>query len=147
MYLYRAIDSGGDTVEFFFSEHRDLVAVKRFLRKVFQRHGRPEPIVIDARQTDREAIIACEGESQLRDRSRRPKLIRIRRSRYPQRPARAGSLAHQAPHPIHARLHVAGERRCHPIRHRVDPHDAQTTGEIGLQSKIVGRGTARNPLA
>ena len=25
MYLYRAIDSVGDTVEFFFSEHRDLV--------------------------------------------------------------------------------------------------------------------------
>ena len=26
MYLYRAIDSVGDTVEFFFSEHRDLLA-------------------------------------------------------------------------------------------------------------------------
>ena len=33
MYLYRAIDSVGDTVEFFFSENRDLLAAKRFLRK------------------------------------------------------------------------------------------------------------------
>lgn len=29
MYLYRAIDSVGDTVEFWFSEHRDLPAAKR----------------------------------------------------------------------------------------------------------------------
>jgi putative transposase len=82
MYLYRAVDSVGDTVEFFFSEHRDLVAAKRFLRKAFQRHGRPERIVIDGSQTNREAIIACDGESRLRDRSRRLKPIRIRRSRY-----------------------------------------------------------------
>jgi len=31
MYLYRAIDSVGDTVDFWFSEHRDLPAAKRFL--------------------------------------------------------------------------------------------------------------------
>ena len=30
MYLYRAIDSVGDTDEFFFSEYRDLAAAKRF---------------------------------------------------------------------------------------------------------------------
>ena len=83
MYLYRAIDSVGDTVEFFFSEDRDLRAAKRFLRKAFQRHGRAEHIVIDGSQTNREAIIACDGESRLRDHSRRPlKPIRIRRSQY-----------------------------------------------------------------
>jgi transposase-like protein len=83
MYLYRAIDRAGDTVEFFFSEHRDLMAAKRFLRRAFQRHGRPERIVIDGSQTNREAIIACDGESRLRDRSRRSsKPIRIRRSQY-----------------------------------------------------------------
>jgi putative transposase len=42
MYLYRAIDSVGDTVVFFFSEHRDLVAAKRFLRKALQRDLRPQ---------------------------------------------------------------------------------------------------------
>jgi transposase-like protein len=59
MYLYRAIDIAGDTVEFFFSEHRDLVAAKRFIRKAMKRHGRPQRIVIDGSQTNREAIIAC----------------------------------------------------------------------------------------
>lgn len=51
MYLYRAIDSVGDTVEFFFSEHRDLLAAKRFIRKALRRHGRPDRIVIDGSQT------------------------------------------------------------------------------------------------
>ncbi|WP_189644405.1 IS6 family transposase [Mesorhizobium sp. M9A.F.Ca.ET.002.03.1.2] len=83
MYLCRAIYSVGDTVEFLFSEHRDLRAAKRFFRKALERHGRPQRIVIDGSQTNREAIITCDGESRLRDRSRRSsKPIRIRRSQY-----------------------------------------------------------------
>ncbi|MBB6413751.1 hypothetical protein HNQ71_006460 [Mesorhizobium sangaii] len=79
MYLYRAIDSLGDTVEFYFSENRDLVAAKRFLRKALARHGQPERIVIDGSQTNHEAILSCDAESRLRQRSRRPlKPIRIR---------------------------------------------------------------------
>jgi putative transposase len=59
MYLYRAIDSVGDTVEFFFSEHRDLPAAKRFFRRALDRHGRPDRVVIDGSQTNREAIVSC----------------------------------------------------------------------------------------
>jgi putative transposase len=83
MYLYRAIDSVGDTVEFWLSEHRDLPAAKRFLRKALERHGRPDRIVIDGSQTNHEAIVSCDGESRLRERSRRClKPIRIRKSQY-----------------------------------------------------------------
>ncbi len=57
MYLYRAIDSNGDTVEFWFSERRNLAAAKRFLRRALQRHGRPERIVIDGSQANREATL------------------------------------------------------------------------------------------
>jgi putative transposase len=82
-YLYRAIDSNGDTVEFWFSERRNLTAAKRFLRKALKRHGRPERIVIDGSQTNREAILSCDAESRLQDRSRRRlKPIRIRQSQY-----------------------------------------------------------------
>ena len=83
MYLYRAIDSDGDTVEFWFSKRRNLAAAKRFLNRALKRHGRPERIVIDGSQTNREAILSCDTEDRLRDRSRR-KLgpIRIRQSRY-----------------------------------------------------------------
>ena len=83
MYLYRAIDSVGDTVEFFFSEHRDLPAAKRFLRKALTRHGRPDRIVIDGSQTNREAVVCCDATSRLQDRSRRKLTpIRIRQSQY-----------------------------------------------------------------
>jgi transposase-like protein len=83
MYLYRAIDSNGDTVEFWFSERRNLTAAKRFLRKALRRHGRPERIVIDGSQTNREAILSCDTADRLQDRSRRTlKPIRVRQSRY-----------------------------------------------------------------
>ena len=83
MYLYRAIDSNGDTVEFWFSERRNLTAAKRILRKALKRHGRPERIVIDGSQTNREAIMSCDAESRLQDRSRRRLTpIRIRQSQY-----------------------------------------------------------------
>jgi transposase-like protein len=83
MYLYRAIDSNGDTVEFWFSERRNLAAAKRFLRKAMQRHGMPERIVIDGSQTNREAILSCDTESRLQDRSGCTlKPIRIRQSAY-----------------------------------------------------------------
>ncbi|MEI5682503.1 IS6 family transposase [Mesorhizobium sp. CCNWLW179-1] len=82
-YLYRAIDSVGATVEFWFSEQRDLPAAKRFLRKALMRHGRPDRIVIDGSQTNREAIISCDAENRLRDRSRQSlKRICIRQSKY-----------------------------------------------------------------
>lgn len=46
-----------------------------------KRHGRPERIVIDRSQTNREAILSCDTESRLRDwsgRNLRP--IRLRQS-------------------------------------------------------------------
>jgi putative transposase len=83
MYLYRAIDSNGDTVEFWFSERRNLAAAKRFLSRALKRHGRPERIVIDGSQTNREAILSCDTADRLQDRARRDlKPIRIRQSAY-----------------------------------------------------------------
>ena len=83
MYLYRAIDSVGDTVEFWFSEQRDLPSAKRFFRKALARHGRPDRVVIDGSQTNQEAIVSCDITNRLQDRSRRRlKPIRIRKSKY-----------------------------------------------------------------
>jgi transposase-like protein len=83
MYLYQAIDSHGDTVEFWFSERRNLTAAERFLRKALKRHGRPERIVIDGSRINREAILPGDTTNRLQDRSRRElKRIRIRQSQY-----------------------------------------------------------------
>jgi putative transposase len=70
-YLYRAIDSNGDTIEFWFSERRNPTAAKRVLRKALKGHGRPARIVIDGSQTKREAILFCDTADRLQDRSGR----------------------------------------------------------------------------
>jgi transposase-like protein len=83
MYLYRAIDSHGDTVEFWFSEQRNLTAAIQFLRKALKRHGRPERMVIDGSQTNRKAILSCDTTDRLEGTTRRDlKPIRIRQSTY-----------------------------------------------------------------
>jgi transposase-like protein len=83
MDLYRVIDSNLDTVEFWFSERRNLPVAKQFLRKALKRHGRPERSVIDGSQTNREAILSCNTADQLQDQSRwKVKPIRIRQSQY-----------------------------------------------------------------
>jgi transposase-like protein len=83
MYLYRAIDSAGDTVEFWFSERRNLTAAKRFLCNALEHHGRPARIVVDGSQTNREATLSCDTADRLRDRSRRDlQPTRIRQSAY-----------------------------------------------------------------
>jgi transposase-like protein len=83
MYMYQAIDSNGDTVEFWFSERRNITDAKRFLRNALKRHRRPERIVIDGSRTNKEAILLGDAESRLQDYSRRRlKPIRIRQSRY-----------------------------------------------------------------
>lgn len=79
MYLNRAIDKNGDTVEFYFSKERDLTVSKRFIRKALGRHGRPIRITIDGNQTNRTAIMQCDAEDRLK-RSGKP--ISIRSSKY-----------------------------------------------------------------
>jgi transposase-like protein len=96
--------SVGDTVEFWFSEHRNLPAAECFLRKASARHGRPDRIVIDGSQTNREAIISCDAENCLQDRSRRalkPKSVQsrtpIRSGEYLQRNRKSSALDFPAP--------------------------------------------------
>jgi transposase-like protein len=118
MYLYRAIDSVGDTVEFWFSQHRDLPAAKRFFRKALERRGRPDRIVIDGSQTNREAIVSCDATSRLQDRSwRKPMPIRIRQSQY------LNNRIEQDHRRIKRRVRsmLGFKRRCNLGRYRDDP--------------------------
>jgi transposase-like protein len=45
-YLYRAVDSSGATVDFWFSAERDAAAAKQFFQKALQAPGHPRPRVI-----------------------------------------------------------------------------------------------------
>jgi hypothetical protein len=121
-------------------------AAKRFFRKALERHGRPDRVVIDGSQTNREAIVSCDATHRSQDGSRRRlKPIRIRQKPVSQQPHRAGPSAHQAPRAVDARLQIANLGQHHAIWHRNGSHDAQTTGEIRLQSRSVPRRAVPHP--
>jgi len=46
-YYYRAVDTNGNTIDFFLSEKRDLEAAKAFLDKAILAHGIPDKVNID----------------------------------------------------------------------------------------------------
>ena len=47
IYLYRAVDSLGNTIEFLLRNHRDKVAAKAFFRKAFKNNDCPDKLNID----------------------------------------------------------------------------------------------------
>ena len=47
VYLYRAVDSLGNTIEFLLRKYRDGAAAKAFFRKAFKHNGYPEKVTID----------------------------------------------------------------------------------------------------
>ncbi|WP_439292370.1 MULTISPECIES: IS6 family transposase [Rahnella] len=46
-YLYRAVDTSGQTVDFLLTARRDAAAALRFFRKAIHHHGEPEVVTID----------------------------------------------------------------------------------------------------
>ncbi|PRA52761.1 hypothetical protein CQ062_17815 [Ochrobactrum sp. MYb68] len=79
LYLYRVIDSNGDTIELYFNKEPDLAAAKRFIRKALAKHGRPKRTTIDGSETNRTAILQCDVENRL---SQPGKPIAIRSGKY-----------------------------------------------------------------
>jgi transposase-like protein len=78
MYLYRAVDSKGNTIDFYLSESRDKQAAKRFFKKAlaFSHVSRPRVITLDKNPAYPVAIEELKEEEQV------PKDIRIRQIKY-----------------------------------------------------------------
>jgi putative transposase len=56
MYLYRAVDACGKTVESHLSRTRDIAAAKAFFRKALKRHGQPRTITLDGFEATHSAL-------------------------------------------------------------------------------------------
>jgi transposase-like protein len=76
--LYRAVDSEGNTIDFYLSESRDKQAAKRFFKKAlaFSHVSRPRVITVDKNPAYPVAIEELKEEKQV------PKDIRIRQIKY-----------------------------------------------------------------
>jgi len=55
-YLYRAVDKGGQTIDFLLTPQRDERAAMTFLTQAIRRHGVPEKITIDGSEANAAAI-------------------------------------------------------------------------------------------
>ncbi len=56
MYLYRAVDKTGNTIDFLLTKRRDKRAAMRFLIKAINQHGIPNMINIDKSGSNKSAI-------------------------------------------------------------------------------------------
>ena len=80
MYLYRAVDGQGNTVEFFLSRTRGIAAAKAFFRKALKHHREPHSITLDGHRPSPSALrrMGMNGEFNFRG----PNPVRIRCCQY-----------------------------------------------------------------
>jgi transposase-like protein len=76
MYLYRAVDKAGKTVDFYLSRRRDVNAAKAFLRKAMQGQRVPTKITLDAYAASHRAA------AELKDTRELPKRVVVRSCKY-----------------------------------------------------------------
>jgi hypothetical protein len=76
MYLYRAVDKAGKTIDFHLSRKRDVNAAKAFLRKAMQGQRTPTKITLDAYAASHRAVAELKGNGEL------PKRVPVRTSKY-----------------------------------------------------------------
>ena len=76
VYLYRAVDKAGQTVDFFLSRSRDVNAAKTFLRNAMNNRRTPTKITLDAYAASHRAVREMKEAGEL------PGRVRVRSSQY-----------------------------------------------------------------
>lgn len=56
VYLYRAVDKEGGTIDFLLRAKRDVIAAKAFFRKAFKENGKPDKVTIDKSGSNKAAL-------------------------------------------------------------------------------------------
>lgn len=75
-YLYRAVNTEGQTIDFLLTAKRDAPAALRFFRKAIRQHGEPEVVTIDKSGANTAALAELNAGREADDR------IKVRQSKY-----------------------------------------------------------------
>jgi transposase-like protein len=76
VYLYRAVDKVGRTVDFLLSRRRDITAAKRFFCRATRQHGVPRVITLDGYAASHRAV------AKLKEVGTLPRRVRVRSCKY-----------------------------------------------------------------
>src|SRR6202162_1247563 len=76
VYLYRAVDKQGFTVDFYLSRNRDVNAAKSFLRSAMKNTRVPTKITLDAYAASHRAVREMKEDGEL------PRRVKVRSSQY-----------------------------------------------------------------
>jgi transposase-like protein len=71
VYLYRAVDKAGQTVDFYLSRNRDVNAAKTFLHNAMKKRRTPTKITLDAYAASHRAVREMKETGELARRARR----------------------------------------------------------------------------
>jgi IS6 family transposase len=119
-YLYRAVDSTGQTIDFLLSAKRDTAAAKRCFEKVFSSGGNPIPraINVDKNPAYPAAVNTLKAEGML------PQRVRLRQCKY------LNNVIEQDHRLVKKRTWLA-KRLANSRGDRNVEHDPQGTSEVG----------------
>ena len=76
VYLYRAVDKQGRTVDFLLSKRRDVAAAKRFFSRAAKQHGAPRVITLDGYAASYRAVAKLKTSGIL------PRRVQVRSCKY-----------------------------------------------------------------
>src|SRR5689334_7515079 len=76
VYLYRAVDKAGRTVDFLLSRRRDIASAKRFFSRATRQHGVPRVITLDGYAASHRAV------AKLKEAGTLPRRVRVRSCKY-----------------------------------------------------------------
>ena len=135
-YLYRAVDSRGQTIDFLLSAKRDAAAAKRFFRKALaQPHTvNPRTITVDKNPAYPKAATEMKKDGELWRRSR------LRQVQIPEQHRRAGPPARETTDPARARLRQLLDGPTNTGRLRGDGDDQERAGSEHRRQRHQGPG-------
>jgi transposase-like protein len=76
VYLYRAVDNAGRTVDFLLSKRRDVATAKRFFSRAAKQHGAPRMITLDGCAASHRAVDKLKTSGTL------PRRVQVRSCKY-----------------------------------------------------------------